>query len=77
MTTYDYRFINRQVFSGSVYYTLLIDVVENSRVVQSFRIDKTFKVSAEQVDSEFLRLAASVEIEKLQNLAEEVDGNIN
>jgi len=59
--SYVFRYINRQVFKSSVSYTLLI---ENNE--EEHRVEKSFKVDANQIDEEFLRTEAKVEIEKIK-----------
>jgi hypothetical protein len=59
---YEYRYINRNRQPGSVSYSLLI---EDTETKETIRIEKSFKVDFNIVDSEFLRIEAKKEIDRI------------
>ena len=63
--SYEWRYINRQVFPNSVSYTLLIEDTDNDEEIASYRIEKSFKLSVNQIDEEFLRKEAKAEIKRI------------
>lgn len=69
--SYNYRYLNRQLFLSSVSYTLII---ENDNDVTDFiRIEKSFKVPQEAIDSEFLRIEAKKEITRITDERAQVE----
>lgn len=62
--TYEYRYINKQVFESSVCFTLLIEDVDTK---ETYRVEQSFKVEDAVIDDEFLRKVAKIEIQKIIN----------
>lgn len=60
--SYDYRYINKQIFPNSVGYTLLLEDSDNEELI---RIEKCFMFSDDYVDNEFLRNEAKKEIKRV------------
>jgi len=63
--SYAYRYINKQVFQNSVTYTLLIEDTDGDEEIASYRVEKSFKVDSNQIDEEFLRKEAKLEISRI------------
>lgn len=70
--SYNYRYINKQVFSNSVSYTLLLEDVDQDGE-DLVRIEKTFKLDDKQIDEEFLRFEAKKEIDRILEQALQQD----
>jgi hypothetical protein len=69
-----FRYINKLEQSNSVSYTLLIEDESKEKFEHTVRLEKTFKIDAHQIDDEFLRAEARLEINRviyeLDNLVE-------
>lgn len=61
--TFNYRYLNKQVFLANVSYTLIIENEDDSE--DFIRIEKSFKFPPEIIDSEFLRIEAKKEINRI------------
>ena len=64
--SYNYRYINKQIFTNSVGFTLLIEDDDNDNET-SYRIEKTFKLDFSQIDDEFLRTEALKQIQIIKD----------
>jgi hypothetical protein len=61
----NYRYINKNIQSTYISYTLLIEDEDKDEFQDTIRIDKTFKVDSRIIDEEFLREQARLEIDRI------------
>ena len=75
---YTYRYINRHIEGGTVYYTLIIEARDASGINHVTRIDKSFTMDVKLIDNELLHLEATREIDIIATTpapAEDVTGD--
>jgi hypothetical protein len=61
-----YRYINKNHQPSSASYTLLIEDEDSDAFQDVIRIEKSFKVDIRQIDEEFLRIEARIEVERIK-----------
>lgn len=62
---HSYRYINKHRQFDSTTYTLIIEARENDLLINTYRIEKCFKVNENLIDDEFLRAYAYIEIDRI------------
>lgn len=62
---HSYRYINKHRQFDSTSYTLIIEARENDILINTYRIEKCFKINENLIDDEFLRAYAYKEIDRI------------
>jgi hypothetical protein len=73
MMIHSYRYINKYRQFDTTNYTLIIEARENDLLINTYRIEKCFKVNENLIDDEFLRAYAYKEIDRIISESQEIE----
>ena len=73
MMIHSYRYINKHRQFDTTNYTLIIEAREDDLLINTYRIEKCFKVNENLIDDEFLRSCAYIEIHRIISECKEAE----